>query len=271
MNIKYVMITGACGGLGKSFVMECASRGWNLFLTDRKEEVLSDIAATVQSVYGTDVLYYACDLSIDTERILMCEFIKTSKLVFSGLINIAGLDHEGNFESRSINEIKEIMSVNIISVVELTHTVLGCRDRNGEYIQINVCSLAGFYPMPLKAIYAASKRFLMDFTLALREEISSTGAKVTALCPAGMPTHADVINSIDSQGLMGRLTTKNVGDVAFLTVSAALKNKAIVIPGVMNRFLRRISQLIPSNIITRTIKDRWEKTRALKAQRLTGA
>ncbi len=29
-----IMITGATGGLGKAFAVECASRGWNLFLTD---------------------------------------------------------------------------------------------------------------------------------------------------------------------------------------------------------------------------------------------
>lgn len=28
------LITGAAGGLGRAFAVECASRGWDLFLTD---------------------------------------------------------------------------------------------------------------------------------------------------------------------------------------------------------------------------------------------
>ena len=35
-----------------------------------------------------------------------------------------------------------------------------------------------------------SKRFLLDFSLALREEVRSLNATVTVLCPAGMPTNA---------------------------------------------------------------------------------
>ncbi len=222
MGKNYVMITGAGGGLGKAFVMECASRGWNLFLTDLNENMLYDVSKTVRSVYGIDVLSRQCDLSIDSERQQMCEYIKEAGMCFSGLINVAGLDHEGGFESKEINEIKEIISVNVMSVLEITHAVLACRNRAADYLQVNVCSMAGFYPMPLKAVYAASKRFLLDFTLALREEIASTGALVTALCPAGLPTHGEVIKSIDSQGFMGRVTTWNIGDVAHLAFSSVL-------------------------------------------------
>ena len=41
---------------------------------------------------------------------------------------------------------------------------------------INVASLAAFLPMPVKATYAASKRFLLDFSLALREEVRELDA-----------------------------------------------------------------------------------------------
>jgi NAD(P)-dependent dehydrogenase (short-subunit alcohol dehydrogenase family) len=37
---SYVMITGAAGGLGKAFAVECASRGWNLVLTDLRADAL---------------------------------------------------------------------------------------------------------------------------------------------------------------------------------------------------------------------------------------
>ena len=67
---------------------------------------------------------------------------------------------------------------------------------------INVCSLAGFFPMPYKATYAASKRFLLDFSRALREEIKSFGT-VTALCPSGMPTTDGVYALHVCPGILG--------------------------------------------------------------------
>ena len=31
---SFVLITGAAGGLGRTFAAECAARGWHLLLTD---------------------------------------------------------------------------------------------------------------------------------------------------------------------------------------------------------------------------------------------
>jgi NAD(P)-dependent dehydrogenase (short-subunit alcohol dehydrogenase family) len=49
--------------------------------------------------------------------------------------------------------------------------------------------------MPLKAVYAASKRFLINFSIALRQELQADGGNVLALCrgfahqPALHPRH----------------------------------------------------------------------------------
>jgi short-subunit dehydrogenase len=58
-----VFITGATGGLGKAFAVECASRGWDLFLTDLRTENLALLASGLEQAYGVNVHYYACDLT----------------------------------------------------------------------------------------------------------------------------------------------------------------------------------------------------------------
>lgn len=271
MNNTYMMITGAGGGLGKAFVNECASRGWDLFLTDKDQNLLSDLMRTVVNVYGVKIAVKECDLTNTESRNIFFDYLRENNYRFNGLINVAGLDHEGAFEARSIDEIREILTVNIVSTVEMTHSILSLRDNKEKYLQVNVCSLAGFYPMPLKAIYAASKRFLLDFTLALREELSEAGAGVTALCPAGLPTQIDVIRSIESQGIIGRITTLNVGDVAYNTISSALRNKAVVIPGAVNQLLRTMGQVIPKSIVIKTVARRWKRTRSVKERMITAA
>ena len=84
--------------------------------------------------------------------------------------------------------------------------------------------------MPVKAMYAASKQFLLSFSMALREELKPYGVTVTALCPAGMPTTSECIKAIECQGFAGRITTKNVGYVAAKTIDHALKGHAVYIP-----------------------------------------
>ena len=111
--------------------------------------------------------------------------------------------------------------------------------------------------MPVKATYAASKRFLLDFSLALREEVRGLGATVTVLCPAGMPTTPECIEAIEAQGLMGQLTTQNIGTVAAGTIDAALKGKAVVIPGLLNRTLQVLGGFLPAPFIAWIVGERW--------------
>ena len=85
--------------------------------------------------------------------------------------------------------------------------------------------------MPVKATYAASKRFLLDFSLALRNELREQNATVTVLCPAGLPTTEGCIAAIESQGLMGQLTTEDIGKVAHQTVEAVIARPADRHPG----------------------------------------
>lgn len=252
-----VLITGATGGLGKAFAAECAARGWDLFLTDLDNGGLNTLAEGLRRQYGVEARYYACDLVEQAARDALWSEINRLGLVFFFLFNVAGIGCEGPFKRQSSKELHALLRLNIEAVVDTTQRVLQFRDSSRRLHIVNVSSLAGFYPMPTKAVYAASKRFLIDFSLALREELSSDGVSVTVLCPAGLPTHQASIRRITSQGLAGRLTTVNVGKVAARTIDLALAGKALYIPGFINRILRFLSGFIPAPLLAALIGRRW--------------
>lgn len=257
----YILITGAAGGLGKAFAVECASRGWDLFLTDLRWEPLQELSEALKRTYEVDVLCFVSDLTEHTSREELFNYIRNENISFQGLINVAGIDYEGTFSKRSPEQIRTILRLNIEANLEMSYEILKHRDRQKKFRIINVSSLAAFYPMPEKAMYAASKRFLLDFSLALREEIRHIGGSVTALCPAGMPTTRECIRGIDAQGLMGRLTTKNVGYVAARTIDKALKGRAVYIPGFLNQVLRLAGSIVAPTTVAYLIGKRWEEAR----------
>lgn len=254
-------ITGAAGGLGKAFASECAGRGWNLFLTDISLSSLSSLAEGLTNAYGIHVSCYPCDLTSIQSRRELFDHIKANGLRFSGLINIAGLDYEGSFMDRTPEQIRTLIGVNVEANLEITSELLKYRDHEATFRIINVASLAAFYPMPLKGMYSASKRFLLNFSLALREELRPMNCSVTVLCPAGMPTNPECIRSIDAQGFAGRITTKNVGYVASVTIDHALKGRMICIPGILNRILRVLGGLFPQALVAYLIGLRWGAAR----------
>jgi short-subunit dehydrogenase len=258
---SYVFITGAAGGLGKAFASECASRGWNLFLTDLSETALRSLAEGLKNAYGTDVIWRTADLTDCSSRNELYDFVRINNYRFWCLINVAGLDFEGAFTDRQPNQIRTLLRLNIEANLETTYALLPLRDQATAFRIINVASLAAYYPMPLKAMYSSSKRFILQFSLALREELRSAGVTVTTLCPAGMPTTAECIRSIETQGLAGKVTTKNVGFVASGTIDHALKGRAVYIPGAVNRVLKFCGGIVPPTVIARLVGSRWKSSR----------
>jgi short-subunit dehydrogenase len=256
-----VLITGATGGLGRAFAVECASRGWDVFLTDLNPDMLDTLAGGLRRAYAVRVLCQPCDLTDPASRVALFERIRAEQLCFWALLNIAGLDFEGLFHQRTRQQIRTIIRLNIEGTLETTHALLEFRDRWAPFRIITVASLAAFYPMPVKATYAASKRFLLDFSLALREEVRPLGATVTVLCPAGMPTTAENVEAIQAQGWLGQITTCNVGTVAAQTLDAALKGQAVVIPGLINHAVRALGWLAPATLAASVIGNRWQSAR----------
>jgi uncharacterized protein len=256
-----VLITGATGGLGRAFVVECARRGWIIFLTDKASGPLETLAEKMRAIYSAEVHTCACDLVDPIGREGLFRELEISKICVTLLINVAGVDFEGLFLNQSSVNLLTMLRLDVEAPIELIHKMLKIRKKSTPFRIINVSSLAAFYPMPHKAVYAACKRLLLDFSLALGMELQRENATVTVLCPAGMPTNPWCIQAIDAQGWAGQVTTKDVGRVAYDALESAFKGKSVVIPGWINRLTYWISALIPTPCKMRWITSRWEKVR----------
>jgi uncharacterized protein len=254
---SFICITGAAGGLGKAFALECGARGWDIFLTDIRRSALEEVAREVSCVHGVRVLHAAADLSKARSRERLCAAMGGEDRRFWGLINVAGLDFQGPFLERSTQEMREILRVNAEASLELTQFALRLRDADRPFRLINVSSLAAYSPMPTKAVYAASKGFLLSFSLALREELRDSSATVTVLCPAGLATNDESVRDIEAQGLLGRLTTVDVGRVVACTLDRALRGRAMCVPGLANQFLRLLKYVLPPTAGARLLAARW--------------
>jgi short-subunit dehydrogenase len=255
-----VMITGAAGGLGRSFAVECAARGWDLLITDRAEEPLADLAAALSRHYRVRVHYAPCDLTDATAREGFYDRMHADNIQPWMLLNVAGLDYEGPFFEIKRTSLLQIVRVNVEATLATTHAVVALRDRSRPFRLLTVGSLAGYFPMPLKATYAASKAFLHSLSLAMREELRSIGGSATILTPAGMATTPNAIRGIEAQGIAGSLTTIEVTRVVSLALDATLRGKARVVPGLLNRVARVLGLIVPATVIAAAIGRRWRST-----------
>jgi len=252
-----VMITGAAGGLGRALANECASRGYNLFLTDVNMDGLRCIKLGLERQFNVTVATKACDLTNAESVDEMLAVIDKHGIRFDMLLNVAGLDFEGEFIGRDREKIVKIVMLNNAATLRITHAILKRRRPGKKFTIVFVSSLASMFPMPLKATYAASKRFLLDFATALRQELKREGVNVLTLCPGGMVTTQETIRSIKAQGFWGDATTNPLEDVARNTIDYALAGKSIYVPGMLNRILSFLGKVVPRSWVAAVVYWRW--------------
>ena len=257
----YTLITGATGGLGKAFAVECAARGKHLVLTDIAKEKLDTLAACLARTYGVTIETFACNLMEQSARLSLFNYLEALEAELELTVNVAGLDFEGGVETLSSDKLVRVLRVNTEAALDITRHVASIQHADKFYI-INVASMAGFYPMPLKALYSASKRAIIQFSLAVREEIREKGGNILALCPAGLRTNAKVIKKIDAQGFMGRLTTIDLGKVVSKTLNKVKKGRPIYVPGVINVMINTVARLFSETIKARMVYHRWRNANA---------
>lgn len=266
-----VMITGAAGGLGRAMAVECGRRGYNIFLTDINESGLLPLQLGLERRFGVCVTAKACDLTKSESVDELMAVIDECGIRFDMLLNIAGVDYEGGFLGREREKVAKIVSLNDEATLRVTHAVLSRRRQGKHFTLVFVSSLASMFPMPLKATYAASKRFLLDFSIALRQELRDQGANVLALCPGGLVTTREAMRGIAAQGFWGDVTTNRLEDVARCTIDRALGGKGVYIPGTLNRALSFFGHFIPRPWAAAVVHRRWRRAQGKWTQLEAGA
>ena len=252
-----VIITGAAGGFGRAAANECARLGYNLFLTDLNERGLMCLKQGLERRFGATVAIRACDLTEPASVDTMFAFIDSRGIRFDMLLNIAGLDHEGTFTSRSCEQLAAIVALNDVATVRVTHSILQRRRPGRAFTIVFMSSLASMFPMPVKATYAASKRFILDLAFALRHELKEQRVSVMTVCPGGMVTTQEAVDAIRAQGFWGDVTTSPLEIVARRMVRRAVAGKGIYIPGAFNRFLALLGKIMPRALVATVVFRRW--------------
>lgn len=260
----YMLITGALGGIGSQMAREFGARGYDLFLVDRLAQV-ADLGEALAATSAVRVRTAQFDLTEAEQRSDFIRRLENDGVRLCGLVNVAGRDFEGGFGDQTSEQVLYLVRLLIEANLDLTHAALRLREPSQRFVVINVCSMAAFYPMPYKALYASAKRFLLNFSQALREEMRGYG-NVLALCPAGLPTTPEMRRKIATQGVWGRMTTLSTERVVRRAVDLALQGRGVYIPGIVNRLLVALSALLPRAWVVRYISARWQRVQALMAR-----
>ncbi len=244
----YALITGASKGIGRGLAIEFAKRGFNLALVSLPNSGLDIVTAYLNKHFPVTVKTLEIDLSLPHTPQKIFQWTKNENINIQFLINNAGMGFLGPFSSYSYEFYEKIIRLNIESVVLLTKLFLPELRKHSKGYVLNLGSLASFYPIPYKNVYAGSKNFIYSFSRALRSEMKNTSVTVSVLCPGPILTNPDTVQRIRQGGFWGKATSMRVQKMATIAVNALFKDKAVIIPGFLNKCLSVINSLIPASL-----------------------
>lgn len=181
------MVTGASSGIGEAYAERLASDGWDLVVVARRRDRLDDLARRLMAEHGVVVRAIDVDLSDAGRLVALSE--EAAGLGLGLLVNNAALAHYMPFAELPIEPAQELVQLNVLAPVLLTRAVVPGMVERGEGAVVNVASLLAFSggweapQLPRRAVYAASKSFLVTFTRVLSSELRENGVRVQVVCP----------------------------------------------------------------------------------------
>jgi uncharacterized protein len=245
MGDRVALITGASIGIGEQFTRQLAARGYDVVLVARDVARLEALAKEIEAG-GVSAEVLAADLTDAAQLAAVEARARTVDL----LVNNAGFGTFGPFHTLDIEtELREI-NLNVMALVRLTHAAAAGMVERGRGRILNVSSLAGFQPGPSNATYGATKAFVTSFTEAVHEELRGTGVHVTALCPGFTHTEFQARANAPASEVPGFMW-QEAPEVARAGLDGVEKNKAIVIPGAVNKVMGNLSAVTPHAITRR--------------------
>jgi len=259
--MKATLITGASSGIGEAFARRLAAERHNLVLVARSENRLHEICDELMLKHKITAHYVSTDLTAYGAHDELQRETERHGFEIDWLINNAGFGAMGDFTELDIDRALEMISLNVSTVVSLTHLYLkGMRTRGSGKI-INVSSAAGFQPIPFMAVYAATKAFVTSFSEALAEENRPFGIQVMALCPGSTQTNFFAASNIERPvTVKGQQTPEQVVESALRGVKGG---RAKVVSGFTNYIGSLLGKHAPNAITTRAIgralRSRYQK------------
>lgn len=247
----FALVTGASRGLGKVFAEALAARKQNLVLVARSKDKLGALAGELRSSQGILAESLEFDLASPMAGLRVAEQIRDRKLRINLLVNNAGFGARGEFRKLSIERQLEMVRLNNQAVVELTFHLLPSliEERGGI---INVASTAGFQPIPYAAVYAATKSFLISFSLGLEQEVRPHGVTVVTLCPGRIHANTQTPENRNPKKTFPGIY-QSAEDVVRTVLERLDRGGGLVVPGFLNKLGASAASLIPRRVLPKLV------------------
>src|SRR5579864_1403209 len=226
LDDRVALVTGASAGLGARFARVLHGAGAHVVATARRSERLDELAREC----GERIETLTGDITDPLHRQELVERLREHGRL-DVLVNNAGICDEGRIEDQSLDDLRQVIEVNLISVLDMCRLTASLLMASPAASVINVASIYGVVasrgPM---AAYNATKGAIVNLTRELAAQWGDRGVRVNALAPGYFPSEMtgfladeDFARSIEARTLLARTPALEEidGPLLFLATDAS--------------------------------------------------
>jgi uncharacterized protein len=240
-----VIVTGGSSGIGKSLIRLCSTLKPDLcFCNISRRSPAENIFSNPEKSLN----HFSCDLgrAAEVARAAADVTEAVTRQAEKGrilLLNNSGFGSFGAFPEQNLSRELEMLDVNIRGLVHLTGLMLPLLQARGGVV-MTIASTLAFQPAPFAATYAATKAFVLHWTLALNEELRGSRVRAIAVCPGTTDTGFFRTAGVDQPVTQSRFTL-TPDEVARAALQAVANGRGLVVPGLGNKLYTSVSARLP--------------------------
>jgi NAD(P)-dependent dehydrogenase (short-subunit alcohol dehydrogenase family) len=238
LDDRVALVTGASAGLGARFARVLHQAGAHVVATARRSERLDELAREC----GDRIETLPGDITDARHRKALAERLQSHGRL-DVLVNNAGICDDGPIEDQSLDALRQVVEVNLISVLDMCRLTARLLMASPTASVINVASIYGVVasrgPM---AGYNATKGAVVNLTRELAAQGGKRGVRVNALAPGYFPSEmtgfladSNFAGSIRERTLLARtpLVHELDGPLLFLASEASsyMTGQVLIIDG----------------------------------------
>ncbi|MBL4952711.1 SDR family oxidoreductase [Neobacillus sp. OS1-32] len=181
---KFILITGASGGIGQAIAYHLAQQGYHLYLHYHKNEQAINSLLDRLQLFGGEYIPIQADLAVpDGYKQIVSQIFS-----LDGIIHCGGNSQYGLLMDLQLADLEALMNVHVLNPIMLTKELLPKLLAKGAGNIIVITSIWGQTGAACEVAYSAVKGAQIAFVKALSKELALNGIRVNGIAPGAIDT-----------------------------------------------------------------------------------
>lgn len=215
--MKYILVTGAYGGMGRAFIERAEKEGYTILALD---------ICIPEGCREKNIIPIAGDITSGESIKRAYEEVKTITDTLYAIVHFGGIYMLNSLIEIDEKDYEKIFRVNVFGPYLVNKVFFPLLKENSRIV-ITTSELAPLKPLPFTGLYAITKSTLDNYAFSLYMEVQMKGIKVSVLRPGAVKTKMLGVSTRELDSFVKNTKIYNTNAVSFKRIVESVETNAV--------------------------------------------